>query len=178
MKPRVKAWSLANDLWREHNDKPLPVRVGDILGCRLANYTRNGKPDRGKNRLYRILMSETAYLIWRMRNERRIRDKNNPTVSTINELTNRGTHAINKRLTVNRALTDITRFGRKAISSQLVKATWSGCPKNKEDLPDNWYLLRGVLVGIVSVPPGAHLLEPLSSDAGNARLRARLEGRS
>ena len=90
-----------------------------------------------------------------MRNERRIRDKDNPTVSTINELTNRWTHVINKRLTVDRALTDITRFGRKVISSQLVKATWKGCPKNEEDLPDNWYLLRGVLVGISRVyPPG------------------------
>ena len=73
-KPRELAWKLANDLWSNKHDGALPTRLGDTMGCGLAKFTKNGKPDKGKNRLYRIIVSETAYLIWKLRNERRIRD--------------------------------------------------------------------------------------------------------
>lgn len=36
-----------------------------------------------------------------------------------------------------------------------VKATWSGCLFNEENLPDNWHRLPGVLVGMGSVRSGA-----------------------
>lgn len=98
--PRAKAWELANRLWRNRSNIPLPSRVGDVLGCGLANFKWQGRPDKGKNRLYRILMSETAYLIWKMRNKRRIRDNDNPPTNTNNETTTRWYHAINKRLTI------------------------------------------------------------------------------
>ena len=71
---RSTAWRLANELWSKRNNSPLPSNLGDILGCGLANFQTIGKPDTGKNRLYRIIVSETAFLIWKLRNERRIRD--------------------------------------------------------------------------------------------------------
>ena len=77
-RPRELALTLANDLWKRRCNSPLPHRLGDILGCGLAEFRRNNEPDKGKNRLYRILVSETAYLIWKMRNERRIRDEDSP----------------------------------------------------------------------------------------------------
>lgn len=95
--PRKLIWKLANNLWMKKSDSPLPTRLGDILGCGLANFKRNGKPDKGKNRLYRILVSESAYLIWKMRNERRIRDNNEPPDTPQTLTINRWTHAINKR---------------------------------------------------------------------------------
>ena len=52
---------------------PIQTNLGDILGCDLANFTINGKPNSGKNRLYRIIASGTAFLIWKLMNERRIR---------------------------------------------------------------------------------------------------------
>jgi len=73
-KARTTAWKLANELWLKRANQPLPTNLGDILGCGLANFTTRGKPDTGKNRLYRIIVSETAYLIWKLRNERHIRD--------------------------------------------------------------------------------------------------------
>ena len=82
----------------------LPSRLGDILGCGLVNLKKEGKPDKGKNRSRRILMSETGYLIWKMRNERRIRDGDDQTGDTINEATCRWNYALNKRLTIDRAL--------------------------------------------------------------------------
>ena len=135
---------------RQHS--PLPTRLGDVLGCGLANFESNGKPNKGKNRLYRILISETAYLIWKMRNERRIRDEDAPPENSPTQIINRWTHTINKRLTIDRALTDNVRFRKKALDKKLVKATWSNCLKNENGLPSDWTRLTGVLVGIS--PPG------------------------
>ena len=155
-RPRETAWRLANELWGKRNSEPLPTRLGDIIGYGLAEFTKNGKPDKGKNRLYRIIVSETAYLIWKMRNERRIRDGDSPeNGSTESETFNRWTHALNKRLTIDCALTNDRRFGKHSINKRLVKRTWEGCLKNEESLPPNWYQLKGVLVGISSTrPPG------------------------
>jgi len=153
---RDTTWKLANEIWKKRHPTKIPVRLGDILGCGLADFKTNGKPDKGKNRLYRILVSETAYLIWKMRNERRIRDGDDPNKEhQVNEITNRWSHAINKRLTIDRTLTNIERFGKKAINERLVKNTWKNCLKNEELLHTNWTNLRGVLVGIaVTSPPG------------------------
>lgn len=153
---RETAWRLANELWRNRSDEPLPTRLGDIIGCGLAEFTKNGKPDKGKNRLYRIIVSETAYLIWKMRNERRIRDEDSPeNDSTESETINRWTYALNKRLTIDRTLTNSLRFGKNSIDEKLVKRTWKGCLKDEDNLPTNWYKLKGVLVGISSArPPG------------------------
>ena len=109
-KPRARAWELANALWNRKYPTPLPTELGDVLGCRLANFTREGKPDKGKNRLFRIIVSETAYLIWKMRNERRIRNNDGPDTTTKREIRNRWTNAINRRLTINCTLTDKRRF--------------------------------------------------------------------
>ena len=98
---------------------------------------------------------ETAYLIWKLHNERRIRDgdKTGNKVSD-SEVRNRWKHAINKRLTIDRALTNSKKFGKQAMNEKLVKKTWRGCLENKHELPDNWHNLRGVLVGISSRPRG------------------------
>lgn len=58
----------------QETPKPLPSTTGGILGCKMADFSRDGKPDEGKNRLYRILVSETARLIRKLQNERRARD--------------------------------------------------------------------------------------------------------
>jgi len=153
-KARSTAWKLANDLWLKRNNTPLPTNLGDILGCGLASFTTNGKMDSGKNRLYRILVSETVFLIWKLRNERRIRDEDSQEHRNITiETTSRWTNAINKRLTTDRHLTNVTRFGKRALNEKLIKRTWKGCLKDEEFLPDNWHRNRGVLVGISKAPP-------------------------
>ena len=71
------------------------------------------------------------------------------------EKTNRWTYAINKRLMIDRMLTNRTRFKKKALNEKLVKGTWKGCLNNEEDLPANWPTTKGVLVGISQArPPG------------------------
>ena len=145
---RSTIWNLANNLWKKRNNAQLPSRLGDILGCSLVNFKSREKPDRGKNRLYQILVSESAYLIWKIRNERRIRDNDTTVEPTAEVVKKRWTNAINKRLTIDRFLTDENRFRKKAIDKNLVKRTWARCLKDEERLPPDWHTNKGVLVGI------------------------------
>ena len=155
-KAREIMWSLANDLWERRSSTPLPHRLGDILGCGLAEFKTRGKLDKGKNRFYRILVSETAYLIWKLRNERRIRDEDRPErEASVHEIRKRWTSALNKRLTIDRALTNGAKFGKRALSEKLVIKTWRGCLGNEDKLPPDWHRQTEVLVGILSSrPPG------------------------
>ena len=97
---------------------------------------------------------EMAYIIWKLRNERRIRDGEGP-VQTDEEVTTRWTNTLNKRLTIDRMLTNEVRFTKNALKSSLVKNTWNHCLREEESLPANWPTSKGVLVGIsVARPPG------------------------
>ena len=70
---RETIWEAAKDLWRRRYTDDLPTSTGAILGCGLASFTtENGKSDAAKNRLYQILISESAHLVWVLRCERRI----------------------------------------------------------------------------------------------------------
>ncbi|KAJ7608529.1 hypothetical protein DFH06DRAFT_902476, partial [Mycena polygramma] len=69
-------WKLVSDLWKRRTgarlNKPL---VGEIMACGLIKKGNSpGKTDAGTTRLYtllyRIVISESAHLIWRLRNER------------------------------------------------------------------------------------------------------------
>ncbi|KAJ7780648.1 hypothetical protein DFH07DRAFT_765167 [Mycena maculata] len=64
-------WQAAESLWRGKEDKWPAVSFGTILGCGLAEFCdENGKAKRGTQRLYQILISESAYLIWKLCNDR------------------------------------------------------------------------------------------------------------
>jgi len=157
-KARSTAWNLANSLWLKRSHLPIPNNLGDVLGCGLASFTTNNKPDSGKNRLYRIIVSETAFLIWKLRNERCIRDDDaQEHRNIVEETTNRWTNAINKRLTIDRHLTNDKRFGKRALKEKQVKNTWRGCLKDEERLPTNWHRNKGVLVGISWTSPPGHV---------------------
>jgi len=150
-KARSAAWKLANAFWARRSNTELPCNIGDILGCALANFTTNDKPDDGKCRLYRIIVSETAYLIWKTRNERRIRDNDSEERSNIEgETTTRWRNALNKRLTNDRFLTDSIRFRKNALDAGLVTRTWTGCLDNEEALPQEWYKTRGGFSGYIA----------------------------
>ena len=57
---RETAWWLVNELWTRRHNAALLNTLRGILGCGLAEFSREGKLDKGKNRLYRILVLETA----------------------------------------------------------------------------------------------------------------------
>jgi ribonuclease HI len=45
-------------------------------------------------------------------------------------------------------MTNLAKYGKKAIKKGLVLKTWSKVIKNEENLPKDWTRETGVLVGI------------------------------
>jgi ribonuclease HI len=86
-------WSLVYGLWKQKTGvglaKPL---VGDIMACGLIKKgNTRGKTDAGRTRLYKIVISESAHLIWRLKNEQVIDGKDTPTST---EIRNRWEHCL------------------------------------------------------------------------------------
>jgi hypothetical protein len=85
-------WTNAKSIW------PV-IHLGTILGCESLSLPaphQNGHPNPGRSRLLRLLLSESAHLIWVLRCERVIQETNHSVDSTINRWTNK----INHRLTL------------------------------------------------------------------------------
>ena len=149
---RTQIWKLANKLWTMRSNQPLPSSYGSILGCGIAAYTKKGKPDTGLNRLFKIIMSESAHLIWKLRCERRFAKGDDPQKHhPEREIHNRWVHTMNSRLTIDSLSTNVKKFREKATKAKLVLQTWEGCLQSNEELPRNWCGKKGVLVGIAPV---------------------------
>ncbi|KAF7367382.1 DNA polymerase epsilon catalytic subunit [Mycena sanguinolenta] len=110
-------WDMASELWQKENSK-------------------------GTSRLFRIVVSESAHLIWRIRNERVIDERD---AATTPEIQNRWRKAINTRLNLDRILTDVARYGKKALNQKLVESTWEKVLMDEDNLPKNWTRETGVL---------------------------------
>ncbi|KAG2043610.1 hypothetical protein BDR03DRAFT_851645, partial [Suillus americanus] len=137
-------------LWPQ-NGPPWPnISLGSILGCGMINLPRepNGPNDEGRewanskiqgaSRLLRIIICESAYLIWVLRCERVIQGTNHNSKT-------RWTKAIDNRLQLDRSIASKTR--RNAKFTNLTKSTWS--PVVSPTLPpEHWANTLEVLVGI------------------------------
>ncbi|KAL6298146.1 hypothetical protein BKA93DRAFT_754380 [Sparassis latifolia] len=106
--------------------------------------------------LYRILISEAAYLIWKIRCERAFgRDDLPASGHTDREIYTRWYKTISTRLTLDRTMTR-KRFGRRAVPTALVRNTWAGCLYDEKGLPDDWLTQPEVLVGMAPRSTGAN----------------------
>ncbi|KAJ6505422.1 hypothetical protein C8R45DRAFT_817358 [Mycena sanguinolenta] len=147
-------WEAAARLWREKSDTPWPeVSLAAILGCGLLGFDdEDAKKRRSTQRLYRILMSESAYLVWLIRNDRVITRAGEPLLETV--ILNRWIFTLNQRLQQ-----DITLANRKAggksprLVPSLVKETWAGLLDDEDKLPPNWLRGTRVLVGSRALTP-------------------------
>jgi ribonuclease HI len=144
---RATIWRAAEALWREKESEWPELSLGTILGCGLAEFRdEKGKIKQGSQRLYRILMSETAYLTWKLRNERVISRDGAP--ATEEEIINKWKFTINQRLQVDIILANRPRKGKRpALAPHLVIETWSKTLDNEHKLPANWLREPRVLVG-------------------------------
>ncbi|PBK59858.1 hypothetical protein ARMSODRAFT_966567 [Armillaria solidipes] len=91
-------WGLAQQIWRQKTKTDLTITKGIIMSCG-------------------ILISESAHLIWKMRNDRVINDKPH---HTAREIEQRWTHALNRRMKLDCILSDRKRFQRKATQKSLL----------------------------------------------------------
>jgi ribonuclease HI/exonuclease III len=156
---RVTVWKQANDLWKKRYTEDLPCSEGAILGGGLANFKNSvGKPDAAKNRLYRILITESAHLIWVLRCERRIANGDlSPNYHTEEAVKNRWYKKINERMQIDCLLTNKYLYERKALKTKKVYNTWAKCSTSEEELHREWCKHPGVLVGKTPRrPPGRH----------------------
>ncbi|KAJ6481095.1 hypothetical protein C8R45DRAFT_831704 [Mycena sanguinolenta] len=67
---RAQVWDLASQIWKKKTSEEMQPSFGEIMACGVIK-----KGDAGTSRLYRLLMFESVYLIWKLRNERVIKDK-------------------------------------------------------------------------------------------------------
>jgi hypothetical protein len=150
-------WGLAQKLWELKGYQWPEIWLGCILACGFAEVEdANGKRDHGADRLYRIVISETAHLIWKLRCTRVIERGSDPTKYFSEfEIHNRWLACINARLRSDVLLTDKSKFGSRALSFKKVINTWRQVLKDGENLPEAAFRESRVLVGIAPLrPPG------------------------
>ncbi len=125
-------------MWAKKHPEWPDLSIGSLLGCGLAIFEDEKKRAIiSTARLYRILITESMYLIWKLRCESVIgRDGEPPTE---NEIVNRWVHVINERLEIDRSLTNELKFGKQySLPPKLVLDTWRGTLENERNLPKNW----------------------------------------
>jgi hypothetical protein len=140
MPGQKEVWDLASNMWRLKTGKAMSPTIGQIMA---GGATKHSNP--GTTRLYKILITESAHLIWRLRNERRIQQKD---PASLPEIRNRWLKIINNRLALDCAMTDKFKYERKALQMSLVKATWKKKLKGERTLAKDWPRTVGVLVGV------------------------------
>ena len=156
---RGTAWEQSNQLWRRRYNEDLSISEGAVLGSGLVKFRNSeGKQQAAKNHLYRILMTESAHLIWVLRCERRIANGDNPqNYHTEEAVRNRWYRKINERMQIDCLLTNTYLYENKAQKTKKVYNTWAKCSTNTEDLHREWCKRPGVLVGKTPRrPPGRH----------------------
>ncbi|KAF8212945.1 hypothetical protein K438DRAFT_1566314, partial [Mycena galopus ATCC 62051] len=140
-------WKAAEKLWLDKESDWPEISLGTILGCGLAQFKdEKGKQKPCTRRLYRILVSESAYTIWKLHNERVISRAGAPLTEM--EIVNKWTYSLNQRLKQDMLLANRSvRRNRPHLAPALVKDTWTGTLDDESKLPENWLKEARVLVG-------------------------------
>jgi hypothetical protein len=161
-KERRTIWRLARTVWNDRAHPWPDLNIGLILACgAIQLQAPDGEPS-GKakrmhaakcaSRLLQILISESAQLVWALRCERVIQDKEH----TIGEITSRWYNKIDTRFVVDR--TRAIKVLRTKASLRLMHDTWHNVVESVAGGPDSvrgdWGSDLRVLVGIRHpVPP-------------------------
>ena len=101
----------------------------------------HSKAHQGPTRLFHILLTESAYLIWTLRCEQVIQEKD----LADGEIRTRWYRAINERLTIDKVTA--TKIKRSDNYTKLIEDTWELALRKEKETPVNWMHCREVLVG-------------------------------
>jgi ribonuclease HI len=130
-----KIWNLCHDLWEKKFAVIPNTSIGLILGCELIQFKDSKDKNMPEaNKLFKIIISESAFLIWKIRCERVMSNK----IPTETEIHNRWVAFINKRLKIGQLLTDKSRYGNRALDIKTVLKTRDGVLMDNENLPEQW----------------------------------------
>ncbi|KAJ7325763.1 hypothetical protein DFH08DRAFT_711140 [Mycena albidolilacea] len=152
---REQLWNLAKSHWEKKGYEWPEVSIGSILACSFSEAkSANGKKERGADQLYRILISETAHQIWKLRCIRVIEHGSDPLrYFSEAEIHNKWLATINSRLRSDIILTDRKKFGNRAMNFKVVCNTWNGVLQDDENLTGTKIGQSRVLVGIAPLCP-------------------------
>ncbi|KAI0694274.1 hypothetical protein BC835DRAFT_1205834, partial [Cytidiella melzeri] len=89
----------------------------------------------GLSQFYRIMMTKSTHLIWRLRCERHIDRKGEP--HSIREIDWKWLTAMNIRVIMDSELTK-PKYSKRKLPKQLVLQTWSNVLNRDHDLPLDW----------------------------------------
>ncbi|KAF9025573.1 hypothetical protein BDZ89DRAFT_1092598 [Hymenopellis radicata] len=102
-------WSIARELWESTGETWPALSFGLLMG----------------NRLFQKLISEGSFLIWKLRNERRLEHEEEVDFEqSTREIKNRYMAVLKAAAKADFAMTSITKYGKQAIKKELVKETW------------------------------------------------------
>ncbi|KAI0361600.1 hypothetical protein OH77DRAFT_1546125, partial [Trametes cingulata] len=138
-------WSMVRALLSKKRIVLPPTSLGTALAAPIL--TQGNRRKKGHDRLLRIVMTESVYLIWKLRCERLLDDKydakdgHHPA-----EITTRWLACINSRLSVDKSQAHL-RLGAAVPSRAEVLATWQGVLADECSLPEDWVDIGEVLVG-------------------------------
>ncbi|KAJ7624010.1 hypothetical protein B0H17DRAFT_963997 [Mycena rosella] len=160
-------WELAKTLWAKMHQHWPELSMGSLMGCGLASFKdEKGEPLDRHERLYRILISESMHLIWKLRCECVIGCNGEPLI--MHEVHNRWLKNINERLEEDMNLTNYLKFGRQhSLLPSVVIDTWKGTLLEEEKLPDDWLRVTGVLVGMAPMRSHRSLSPPVGRRGRN-----------
>ncbi|KAJ7220660.1 hypothetical protein GGX14DRAFT_354602 [Mycena pura] len=164
-------WGAAKELWATADDSWPVSSLGSLLGCGLATfYTGDKKLRQAKQRLFRIIISETIFHLWKMRNARVI----GLVPPTASESINKWRFIINKRMEIDFVLARRPRAGSQAsLKSCLVDQTWLPILSDQHIMREGWIHRPKVLVG--TEPPNEASSSPTlsASDVRNMHFPGR-----
>ncbi|KAJ3729800.1 hypothetical protein C8R42DRAFT_570274 [Lentinula raphanica] len=137
-------WSLAKSLWERKKSEWPEISFGLILSCGLVKMVDEKKKHlAGDSRLFRILVSESSQLIWKVRCERVIQGRE---ISDV-EVQKRWKTTIESRLELDCLLMN-GKFLKGQLDKRVVERTWQEVLTEQDNLPEDWMGEAGVLVGL------------------------------
>jgi len=102
---QAQIWKFTRQLWYQREKSDLHITLGTILASPSTKLKENRKKKDGTDRLYRLIMTESAHLIWKLRCERVIKKEGEQTSPA--EIKNRWVGTMDARLKLDRKMTNV-----------------------------------------------------------------------
>ncbi|KAH9849471.1 hypothetical protein C2E23DRAFT_839328, partial [Lenzites betulinus] len=119
---RKETWARVERIWRSTGREWPEITWGAIMGATAVVIRNNNKErDTDAENLWKVLITESAYGIWKMRCERVIQNEGKS--FTENEVENRWYGMINRRLTLDRNTT-AKHLGKRSLDKEEVRRMW------------------------------------------------------
>ncbi|KAF9042856.1 hypothetical protein BDZ89DRAFT_1009204 [Hymenopellis radicata] len=145
-------WEVAKKLWEQTGEDWPELTYGLILGCGAAQPSKDlSKTKRdGHNRLYQKLISEGSFLLWKLRNNRRIEHEGDEAYSrSRSEVENKFIAALKASAKADFAMTNKGKYGNQAIGLDMVMNTWRRLSTMSSEQEDGSSRARAEQVGVL-----------------------------